>query len=255
MTEPPLQAAAPRRSFATGALSACGRFFFRFRDAVLPVTLVVLAVATMPRIPPAHGPGSGATVPYGIALSLLGQIWRALAIGLVYIQRGGRNRRIYADDLVTDGMFSVCRNPLYVGNIAIQCGLLLVLDSRLAYWIGIPFVLFVYAAIVAAEEDFLRARFGAAYEAYCADVHRWLPSLRRLPAALRSTKYDVRRLLRKEYGATAAWMTMCCALILWKSLYQQVPAHPRGPIVVVAWCCVGIAYVIVRALKKAGQLG
>ena len=35
------------------------------------------------------------------------------------------------------------------------------------YLFGIPFFVFVYAAIIAAEENFLREKFGSEYEAYC----------------------------------------------------------------------------------------
>ena len=161
MTAPTAPVApAPLRPLVTA-----GRFFFRTRDVVLPVMLVALALLTLPQTPTAGGIGSGALVPWGIAVSLLGQFWRALCIGIVYIQRGGKNRRPHADELVTDGLFSVCRNPLYIGNFAIQLGLLMGLDTQLGYAIGVPFILWVYAAIVAAEEEFLRAQFGAVYDA------------------------------------------------------------------------------------------
>jgi len=62
----------------------------------------------------------------GLAMIILGQGLRILAIGLSYIVRGGRMRRIYAENLVTDGLFSHCRNPLYVGNILIVMGFVFV---------------------------------------------------------------------------------------------------------------------------------
>jgi len=242
---------APFRPFV-----ASGRFFFRSRDFLLPVIMVALALLTMPPAPAARGIGSGALVPWGIAVSVLGQLWRAMCIGIVYIQRGGKNRRPHADDLVTDGFFSVCRNPLYVGNFGIQLGLLMVLDTPLGYAIGVPFIVWVYTAIVAAEEAFLRPQFGAAYEAYCRSVHRWLPSLDKIPAAFHAAAFDVRRVLRKEYGATAAWMTMCCALLAWRRLRQgdADPVAVSWPILACAWVAVIITYGIIRALKKSNHL-
>jgi len=62
----------------------------------------------------------------GLLMVALGQTFRITTIGLDYIVRGGRNRRIYAEDLVTGGLFSHCRNPLYVGNILIAIGYLFV---------------------------------------------------------------------------------------------------------------------------------
>jgi hypothetical protein len=174
----------------------------------------------------------------------------------VYIQRGGKNRRPHADDLVTDGFFSVCRNPLYIGNFGIQLGLLMVLDTALGYAIGVPFIVWVYTAIVAAEEAFLRPQFGAAYEAYCRVVHRWLPSPGKIPAALHAAAFDVRRVLRKEYGATAAWMTMCCALLAWRRLRQgdADPVAVSWPVLAGAWGAVAVAYGTIRVLKKSNHL-
>ena len=96
----------------------------------------------------------------GTAVVLLGQIIRAMTIGLDYIIRGGRNRRVYAEDLVTTGIFSHCRNPLYVGNLLVLLGLGIAANS--IYFVGIlmPLFLLFYQAIVLAEENFLRNKFG-----------------------------------------------------------------------------------------------
>jgi protein-S-isoprenylcysteine O-methyltransferase Ste14 len=259
---PPGPAPAPAAGASSGPqarvrpLVASGRFFFRTRDVVLPVMMVALALLTVPRTPAASGIGSGVLVPWGIAVSVLGQLWRALCIGIVYIQRGGKNRRPHADELVTDGFFSVCRNPLYVGNFGIQLGLLMVLDTRLGYAVGVPFIVWVYTAIVAAEEDFLRPQFGAAYDAYCRAVHRWLPNPAKIPAACHAAAFDVRRVLRKEYGSTAAWMTMCCALLAWRRVRQGAadPVAVPWPVLGAAWGAVLLAYAVVRTLKKTRRL-
>src|SRR5678815_5444661 len=59
----------------------------------------------------------------GLLIALSGQVLRAVTIGLEYIIRGGRNRQVYAEKLVTGGMFAHCRNPLYVGNFLVLVGL------------------------------------------------------------------------------------------------------------------------------------
>jgi hypothetical protein len=47
----------------------------------------------------------------GFAIAFTGQVIRGGTIGLVYIVRGGKNRQVYAKDLVTDGVFGHSRNP------------------------------------------------------------------------------------------------------------------------------------------------
>ena len=78
-----------------------------------------------------------------------------VTIGLAYIIRGGKNKKVYAEDLVTTGIFAHCRNPLYVGNILMLAGVGILSNSLLYVVIMIPFFLFVYQAIVLAEENFL----------------------------------------------------------------------------------------------------
>ena len=45
-----------------------------------------------------------------------------LTIGYEYIVRGGRQGKVYAEDLVQGGVFAHSRNPLYLGNLLIIVG-------------------------------------------------------------------------------------------------------------------------------------
>src|SRR5689334_17580921 len=111
----------------------------------------------------------------GALVALLGQLVRGITIGFRYVIRGGRGRRVYAEDLVTDGVYAHVRNPMYVGNLLIVAGVAIAANSWPTLLIGIPLAVFMYVCIVAAEEQYLRGRFGEAFDAYCHDVPRWLP--------------------------------------------------------------------------------
>ena len=97
-----------------------GNFFFKYRNQAFPLIIVTLFVAAPPA---ATVLGSATLEQWKDAAALLivfaGLILRATVIGYAYIKRGGLNKRVYAKDLVTEGMFGVCRNPLYVGNMLI----------------------------------------------------------------------------------------------------------------------------------------
>ena len=78
--------------------------------------------------------------------------------------------------LVTSGVFSHSRNPIYVADA-------LILAAHAA-WLGRPATLLGIPALVAAlhpqivaEETALRTRFGSEYEAYIAHVPRWIGPL------------------------------------------------------------------------------
>ena len=81
--------------------------------------------------------------------------------------------------LVVSGPYRYVRNPMITGVALILAGEAVLFQS----WpIAVLFVWFVllnaiYFPLV--EERGLRRRFGADYEAYCADVPRWVPRLRR----------------------------------------------------------------------------
>jgi protein-S-isoprenylcysteine O-methyltransferase Ste14 len=167
-------AAPPAPSAASPSLLVqYGNFLFRYRDAVFPLVLLALFLVSRPRWPGGSERLDNALDFFGVAVALLGQALRAAVVGYAYIIRGGKNKQVYAEELVTRGLFEHSRNPLYVGNILILAGLLLVWNSTAAYVVGVPFFLIGYVAIVAAEELFLRRKFGPQYDAYCARVPRW----------------------------------------------------------------------------------
>jgi protein-S-isoprenylcysteine O-methyltransferase Ste14 len=104
---------------------AIGNFFFKYRNLLFPV--IILLVIFIPSPPVFTEKVFGPTyywipVIAGIAIALFGQLIRAVTIGLKYMVRGGKNKEVYAEDLVTEGIFNHCRNPLYVGNILMLMG-------------------------------------------------------------------------------------------------------------------------------------
>ena len=79
--------------------------------------------------------------------------------------------------LVVSGLYCYVRNPMYIAVIAVIAGQALVFANLrlLAYGaaVWVAFHLFVRFF----EEPVLRRTFGAQYEAFCADVPRWIPRL------------------------------------------------------------------------------
>lgn len=59
---------------------------------------------------------------------------------------------------------------MYVGNALIAIGMTIDFGSSLGYLILIPLFLFVYQAIVAAEEAYLRNKFGAEYRSAATEI-------------------------------------------------------------------------------------
>jgi protein-S-isoprenylcysteine O-methyltransferase Ste14 len=237
-------------------LVRCGNFFFRYRDAISPAVFLALLVATRPRLLGGSLDTDRWLDIAGLLASLTGQALRIAVIGYAYIVRGGKGRKVYAEDLVTGGFFSACRNPLYVGNLLIYFGLIIVWNSPWMYAIAVPFYLFLYSSIVAAEEEFLHGKFGAAYDAYCHDVPRWVPDLRRLGAGLEGMAFNWRRVVLREYGTIVALTLTASILLIGETLYFTSKWAWRSRIIPIA-IVMGIVillWAITRWLKLSKRL-
>ena len=234
-----------------------GNFFFRWREMLFPAVQVLLVFGTRPVAWFGSDHGDVMADALGILVILLGQGLRAAVIGFAYIRRGGLNRTIHADDLVTGGLFAHSRNPLYVGNLLILLGLFVVHGSPWCLGVGAVVFAFAYVAITLAEEDYLVCRFGEEYEAYRRRVPRFLPDLRGLSATLEGSTFDWAKLVRKEYGATFAWFTLLLLILLRESHARLAPAAFQSHAMLVAgiWLLGLIGYATARSLKKRGTLG
>jgi protein-S-isoprenylcysteine O-methyltransferase Ste14 len=194
---------------------ALGNFLFRWRNTIFPWLFVLLLLP---------GPRLLANPWHALVLSVLitglGQTIRVLTIGLRYIKRGGRGGKVYANDLVTEGIYGHVRNPMYVGNVLICLGVAIASNSLIVTAAAVPLAAFAYAAIVAAEEKYLREKFGEAFEAYCRDVPAWVPHLRGLGDTLSGMTFNWRRVVLKEFGTPFGWISAIGALTLlnlWRS--------------------------------------
>ena len=101
----------------------------------------------------------------GVGLSLLGVLVRGWTAG--YLRKNAA--------LTTSGPYAFTRHPLYLGSLLIVAGFLVAGRSELADAVGTAYFVLFYGAAISREEERMRARHGAAYEAYAGRVPRFLP--------------------------------------------------------------------------------
>lgn len=77
--------------------------------------------------------------------------------------------------LVVTGLYRYVRNPMYVCVLAAILGQALLFGDQRLLLYGALFWLACHAFIVAYEEPTLSRTFGTQYEAYRANVPRWIP--------------------------------------------------------------------------------
>lgn len=232
-----------------------GNFIFRYRNVLFPLVFLAALVAGKPKYVFDSAELDSILNMVGVLVALLGQGVRMLTIGFEYVKRGGKNKQVYANDLVQGGIFAHCRNPMYVGNLLIVFGIALIIHSYVFYLVFVPFILLAYISIVAAEEKFLLGKFGQQYVDYCRRVNRWLPSLKGYPQSLAGMRYNWRRVLVKEYSTIFVLIAGLFGMEYWSEYsiagISALPAKEDLIVGVLVWLTL---YITSWALKKTGYI-
>ena len=231
-----------------------GHFLFRYRNQAFPILILLLFLSSPP---PSEIWGSatleGAVDVIAVLIALSGLALRTTVIGYAYIKRGGLDKKVYAKNLVTEGLFGICRNPLYVGNLLIYTGVFLMHGNPWVASIGIASFLFMYQCIVYAEEDYLQTKFGDGYKAYCADVSRWLPRSGKFAKATEGMAFSLNRVIAKDYSTIASTLIGLLAVEIYERLAHS--GHGGAELLLPAALIVliGVTAGVIRVLKKRGN--
>jgi protein-S-isoprenylcysteine O-methyltransferase Ste14 len=222
---------------------------FRYRSFT-PVPVLALIAFLLWRSRATVTPWDQGLVLAGLAVSSLGQALRFYTLSWVSDGTSGQDDVLEAKQLNTQGPYAHVRNPLYLGNLLICVGLMLVAREPLVALPGLLFFFGEYFFIIRAEEDFLRSQFGEKYQQYLRDVPRWVPRLS--PAyggRLREGSLDWRRGLKKEHNPFAAWSLGALALVAWQRQSQGAALEQLLPHAIAAAVIV-VFFVAVKAWKR-----
>src|SRR5262245_17423016 len=141
--------------------------------------LIILALPEAWRARPAGSETiSSAWLTVSVALGLAGLMVRAAALAFAPDGTSTRDtHQLRAPTLNTTGMYSIVRNPLYLGNGVMWVGAVASLGlwwlaaiTALVYWLYIERVILV-------EETFLESQFGQAFTSWAAATPAFLPRL------------------------------------------------------------------------------
>ena len=230
-----------------------GNVLFRFRSFT-PIPVLVLLGWRLFQTRAAAGPGGpgvdGVLDALGVLMALAGQALRFYTLGLVQEGTSGQGAVLEARSLNTRGPYARVRNPLYLGNLGICLGLLLIAHEPYVYAGGLLFFFGEYFFIIRAEERFLLGNFGAAYEGYLRHVPRWVPRLTpAYPGAL-SARLDWGRALKKEYNPFAAWASGAVLLWGWELFARGGLTDQTLALLVSVESMVLLSYLAIKAYKR-----
>ncbi|NIS80509.1 MAG: DUF1295 domain-containing protein [Anaerolineales bacterium] len=104
-----------------------------------------------------------------------------IGLSLVFLSRSSLRREgqpsepgIPTTKLVTNGVFSVSRNPSYLGLALVFVGLGLVFRSLWFLIVLLPTIVAVHIVLIVPEERYLEEKFGEEYRRYKLSVRRWI---------------------------------------------------------------------------------
>lgn len=148
-----------------------------------------------------------------LLVSLAGLGIRFYTVGFAPRGTSGRNTRgQVAEVLNTSGMYSVVRNPLYLGNFIMWLGLALFLKIWWVILIVILAFTLFYERIIFAEEKFLREKFVAAFTDWASITPAIIPQFKNWrPPEL---SFSWKSALAREYSSFFAAIASFTALAL-----------------------------------------
>jgi len=178
-----------------------GELLFRWRSypPLLLALLVIMAVVLPARIelrdPTMHRIWETICLVIGLA----GVAIRSHVIGYAPQGTSGRNTHgQVAETCNQTGFYSVVRHPLYLGNLLMWLGPLMVVRSPWATLVMLLAFWLYYERIMYAEEEFLRRTFGESYSAWAARTPAMVPRLSQWCAS--TLPFSLRNVLKREYS-------------------------------------------------------
>jgi len=231
-----------------------GDFLFKFRSH-LPLLLLITGICVKVYQVYFVGDNNRTTLveimeSAAIFVGLSGFLIRVFTVGYSQPNTSGRNTKDgqIADSLNTTGVYSLIRNPLYLGNylmwlaIAMLTGSIsFVLIFSLVFWI-------YYERIVYAEESFLRNKFGHIFLDWAANTPIFIPT--HFNYTKPNASFGWKKVLRKEKNGLFALFLL---FYLFKAVGEYVE---KGSIliqetwVIVGAITTGLIYCILKYMKK-----
>lgn len=231
-----------------------GNFFFKYRNLVFPILVIPIFLPSPELFRESIFGLSYFWIPIigGGIIAGIGQTIRAVTIALKYIVRGGKNKEVYADDLVIEGIFKHCRNPLYVGNVLMLVGVGIMSNSLYFMIFVAPVFIFIYQAIVLAEEHYLAGKFGLAYTAYTQSVNRWIPNFTGLKHTLTSMNFNWKRYLLSGEINTVYLLLIAIYLVLLThyNFLHQLAFDKKIQLSGIVIGSISLVYLVLKIMKK-----
>ena len=231
-----------------------GEFLFRGRSylPLLATPMVVAALLDPLYLHPTLTGFSGRVWEAAcILISLTGFLVRCLVAGFVPKGTSGRNTQTQvADSLNTTGLYSVVRNPRYLGNFLIILGLLLFIQVWWFALAGIVIFWIFYERIIFTEESFLRQKFGPTFVDWSLKTPVFIPNLKHWKKP--ELPYAWKTMLRREHSTQFGMISALTLLGVAGDLFTKQD-HKISMFWFIFFGTSLVIYLVLRYMKKKTQ--
>ena len=181
-----------------------GNFLFKHRSYIPILILLASFIIYTISIKDGKDPFSNGIVYLSLGVSIIGLLIRIYTVGHSPANTSGRNTAAgqVADTLNQQGIYSIVRHPLYLGNFLMYLGFALlpmsiffVIIFCLLFWI-------YYERIMFAEEQFLRGKFNTMYLNWALKTPAFIPNFSQFNST--EIHFSWKKILKKEKNGLAA---------------------------------------------------
>jgi len=189
-----------------------------------------------------------------IYVGLFGLFIRAYTIGFTKKHTSGRNTKEgqVAESLNTEGIYSITRNPLYLGNYFMWLSIALLTESlyfaiifSLIYWL-------YYERIIFAEEDFLRKKFKNQYLDWAKKTPIFFP--KSLKIKKNTSKYNWKDVIKRERNGLLSLFMLFYIFDLIKNYLSQNELKFEINLISVGFYFSVIFFIVVKFLQKKTKI-
>lgn len=221
-----------------------GDFFFKYR-AVSPIPFILILFFFF--TPRDLGESNILVNLIGFAVVILGLSTRIIAVGYSHMGTSGRENFLRAENLNHDGIYSMTRNPLYLGNFLVYNGLLIVFASP---WAFIPFNIYLvvlYTFIIHSEENYLKGQYGEKFLEYMKRTPRFVPGFSNFRKP--ENRFSLKKVLFKEKNSVYYSMTFFMIIMIYKEYLLNAGVIEKTQILIyagIALFCINILLVVLK---------
>lgn len=187
-----------------------------------------------------------------IFITLSGFIVRIITIGHAPRGTSGRNRyNQVAHKLNTTGMYSIVRNPLYLGNFLMGLGVTIYVRSIYTVFIFMLIFFLYYERIIYVEEAFLAEKFKDKFIAWVNETPIFIPNFRLWKRS--ELCFSVTTVLQREYSGFLGSTVSFLFIQIFRDYYQSGHLNIKLSYLYILILAIFIT-LILRGLRKCTTL-